>query len=297
MARTNSRFGDAGPMNVERLRQVGSTHPTVQQALGLVRAADPEGQRLLVEGIWAHEVVLATGTVIESSWVCPDVMWSGRARDLAQEVAERAQRAYRVSGRTLHRLVERDRPDGPVSVVLPRSWLPEDVELPERALVLVADALETPGNLGTLIRTLDGCAADALVVTEPRTSLLHPRVFRASHGTSLTVPSLVFPDTRVAVDWLHGQGCRVLLAVAAPDAIDYRRADWSGATAVVVGNERYGVSSAWGAYGFDAVQVPMLGRGDSLNAAVAASVLSYEARARKGGGTRWREPAPLPADR
>ena len=61
----------------------------------------------------------------------------------------------------------------------------------------------------------------------------------------------------------------------------YRRADYSGRTAIVLGSERFGISRSWYDHGFDRVAVPMLGRADSLNVSVSASVLLYEARARK----------------
>ena len=264
------------------LPQVGAQHDAVRQALALLRGADPAGVRVLVEGIWAHEAVLDSYTEIEAFYVCPEAMWSDRAADLARAVAERAAVTYRISSRTLGRLVERDRPDGLVSVARPRTWTPADLVLGEQALVLVADGLETPGNLGTLIRTLDGCAADALVITDRRTPVVHPKVFRASHGASLSVPHVEFAATAEAAGWLQDQGFRVLLADTAADAVPYREADWSGRVALVLGNERYGVSSAWREHGFRAVAVPMLGRADSLNAAVAASVLMFEARARQG---------------
>jgi TrmH family RNA methyltransferase len=167
-------------------------------------------------------------------------------------------------------------------VALPRRWAPQDLTFGDQALVLVADGLETPGNLGTLIRTLDACAADALVITDRRTPVLHPKVFRASHGASLTVPYVVFADTDAAAGWLRGHDFTVLLADTADDAVGYHDADWTGRVALVLGNERYGVSAAWRARESRAVAVPMLGRGDSLNAAVAASVLLFEARARQG---------------
>lgn len=261
---------------------MGAQHPAVRQALALVRAADPDGVRVLVEGIWAHEAVLATRTEVQSCWVCPEAMWSDLAVDVARAVAEQAAETYRISVRTLARLVERDRPDGLVSVARTRTWTPAALVLGEHALVLVADGLETPGNLGTLIRTLDGCAADALFVTDRRTPVVHPKVFRASHGTSLSVPHVEFSDTEEAVAWLRAEGFRVLLADTADDAVAYRGMDWSGRVALVLGNERYGVSAAWRAHGFGTVAVPMLGRADSLNAAVAASVLLFEARAQQG---------------
>jgi len=264
------------------LPQVGAQHGAVRQALGLARGADPDGARLLAEGIWAHEALLDTRTPIDTFYVCPEAMWSDRAVELARAVAAQAGETYRISSRTLGRLVERDRPDGLVSVARPRVWAPADLVLDEQALVLVADGLETPGNLGTLIRSLDACAADALVVTDRRTPVVHPKVFRASHGTSLSVPQVEFAATDEAVGWLRNAHFQVLLADTAAGAVPYREADWSGRVALVLGNERYGVSAAWRKHGFGAVAVPMLGRADSLNAAVAASVLLFEARARQG---------------
>lgn len=273
-------------MDVEQLAQVGAGHPAVRAAFGLVRSVDPDGRRLLVEGIWAHEALLETATLIESAWLCPAAMWSDRARDLAARIAERAEQASLISARTLQRLVERDRPDGLVSLVRPRRWTPDELVFGDQALVLVADGLETPGNLGTLIRTLDACAADVMVVTDRRTPVLHPKVFRASHGASLSVPYVSFDDTGAAAGWLGERGFTVWLADCPGDAVGYRDADWSGRVALVLGNERYGVSPAWRALGPRSVQIPMLGRGDSLNAAVAASVLLFEARARQGLPTR-----------
>ena len=65
--------------------------------------------------------------------------------------------------------------------------------------------------------------------------------------------------------------------------VSYRDADYSGRTALVVGSERYGLAPAWQAEGFSKISVPMLGTADSLNVSVSASVLLYEARARKNG--------------
>ena len=148
--------------------------------------------------------------------------------------------------------------------------------------MLVADAVEIPGNLGTLIRTLDAVRADALVLTNRRTRLTHPKVFRGSQGTVLTVPSVEFADAGRRGAVAAARRFRVLLADT-DDARHYRRADYSGRVALVVGSERYGISPAWYEHGFERVAVPMLGSGDSLNVSVSASVLLYEARARQSG--------------
>jgi TrmH family RNA methyltransferase len=148
--------------------------------------------------------------------------------------------------------------------------------------VLVADAVEIPGNLGTLIRSLDACAADCLVLTNRRTRLTHPKVLKGSQGMCLTVPSIEFDDVSDAVGWLRRNGFAVYLADT-DDAKPYRSVDYHGRVAFVVGSERYGVSKGWYEPDFTRVAVPMLGRADSLNVSVSASILLYEARAQQRG--------------
>ena len=85
-----------------------------------------------------------------------------------------------------------------------------------------------------------------------------------------------------AAAWLTGHGCTVYLADT-DQSVSYRAADYGGRTALVVGSERYGISPAWYQPGFRRIGIPMLGSADSLNVAISASVLLYEARARKDG--------------
>ncbi|MBA3278411.1 MAG: hypothetical protein H0U22_06780 [Geodermatophilaceae bacterium] len=147
--------------------------------------------------------------------------------------------------------------------------------------MLVADGLEIPGNLGTLMRTMDAVAADCLVLTNRRTRASHPKVFRGSHGMSLSVPTVDFDEVTEAIDWLAVHDFTVYLADTA-SAVDYREADYGGRVAIVVSSERYGISRPWYERGYGAVCIPMLGRSDSLNVSISASILLYEARAAQG---------------
>jgi TrmH family RNA methyltransferase len=188
-----------------------------------------------------------------------------------------------VSAKTLERLAERPNPDGLISVAQLPDWRPESVNLGPQSLILVADAIEIPGNLGTLIRTLDACAADCLVLTNRRTRLTHPKVLRSSQGMSMKVPSIDFGEVADAIAWLRESEFTVFLADT-DESISYRQADYRGRTALVVGSERYGISTPWYEAGFQRIGIPMLGAADSLNVSVSASVLLYEARAHK---SRW----------
>jgi tRNA G18 (ribose-2'-O)-methylase SpoU len=265
------------------LQQIGLSHPRVKQVLDIQHNSAPNRERLLVaEGLWAQRLVLSAGVSVRTLLWCPELAHSPEATQRAQQLVDRAEAAYRVSAKTLERIGERGQPDGLLSVVRLPAGDPQLLEFGASALVLVADAVEIPGNLGTLIRTLDAVGADALVLTNRRTRLTHPKVFRGSQGTVLTVPAVEFGPATDAMRWLRGHGFRVLLADT-DEAEHYRSVDYSGRVALVVGSERYGISPAWYEHGFSRVAVPMLGAGDSLNVSVSASVLLYEARARQSG--------------
>jgi tRNA G18 (ribose-2'-O)-methylase SpoU len=273
------------------LQQIGLSHPRVKQVLDIQNNTAPNRERLVVaEGLWAQRLVLDAGVAVRTLLWCPELAYSDESRMRAEQLASRAEHAYQVSAKTLERVGERGQADGLLSVVRLPWYEPDLLDLGPSALVLVADAVEIPGNLGTLIRTLDAVRADCLVLTNRRTRLTHPKVFRGSQGTVLTVPSVEFPSAAEAVPWLRRLGFRVLLADT-DDATHYRRLDYSGRVALVVGSERYGISRPWYEHGFARVAVPMLGAADSLNVSVSASVLLYEARARQDGWDRPGDPA------
>ena len=263
------------------LQQIGLSHPRVRQVLDIQNNTASNRERLIVaEGLWAQRLVLSTGVPVRTFLWCPELAYSDEALSRSRQLASRAEHAYQVSARTMERIGERGQPDGMLSVAQMPFYEPGRLDLGPSALVLVADAVEIPGNLGTLIRTLDAVGADALVLTNRRTRLTHPKVFRGSQGTVLTVPSVEFDAVPDAVSFLRAARFRVLLADT-DDAVPYRSVDYSGRVALVVGSERYGISPSFYEHGFERVAVPMLGAGDSLNVSVSASVLLYEARARQ----------------
>lgn len=265
------------------LQQIGLSHPRVKQVLDIQNNTASNRERLIVaEGLWAQRLVLSTGVPVRTFLWCPELAYSDEAKLRSSQLASRAEHAYQVSAKTLERIGERGQPDGMLSVAQLPWYEPGLLDLGSSALVLVADAVEIPGNLGTLIRTLDAVGADALVLTNRRTRLTHPKVFRGSQGTVLTVPSVEFETAGPAIAWLRSRRFRVLLADT-DDAVPYRSVDYSGRVALVVGSERYGISKDWYAHDFGRVAVPMLGSADSLNVSVSASVLLYEARARQSG--------------
>jgi len=267
-----------------KFQQVGLRHPRVRQLRTVQRRGSAGDHRLFVaEGGWAHDRLLDAGTDIEVFLWCPEAAHAAGVHVCGVKIAARARRAYHIAPKVLAQLSERDRPDGLISLARLPPWDAATVPVRWPGLVLVADAIEMPGNLGALLRTLDACGGDCLVLTNRRTRLGHPTVFRGSRGMNLRVPVLEFDDPDAAVHWLAERRFTIYLATLGAAAIPYRTIDFGERTAIVVGNEHCGVSPSWRRHGFTEITIPMLGAADSLNVTVSASILLYEARARAAG--------------
>jgi TrmH family RNA methyltransferase len=174
--------------------------------------------------------------------------------------------------------------DGLLAVV--ERWPTDIARLADDQLVIVTEAVERPGNLGTIIRTACAAGATALVAADPRTDPFHPETVRASVGTLFRLP-VHTASTEVAVERLSAGR----IVVATPDAPQALwDADLSGPLALVVGNERHGVGEAWLDAADELVAIPMPGPADSLNVAVAAGIVLFEAsrvaRRRRRSGSR-----------
>jgi TrmH family RNA methyltransferase len=264
---------------LERLQPAGASHEDVRRYSRARRNVLPRTDHVTaVTGGWAHDVVLRSDAPVEVALWCPGDREHPELEATAVQVAAGATRAYRISERVMARIQPEATAPELLSVVrLPR-WDQARVLTGSARLVLVADGIEYAGNLGTLVRTADACAVDALVLTRATARVTHPKVFGASRGTVLTTPVLTFGTVAEARAGLVDAGFTTYVADPA-GATPYRSAGLgAGRTAVVVGSEGDGVSDEWRA-GLTRVSIPMRGRADSLNVAASAAVLLFEARA------------------
>ena len=275
-----SSLSSSQPVSLAALPPVGASHDAVRRYSRARRNVLPRTELVTaVSGRWAHEAVLRAGGSVELTLWCPGERTVPDLERVAREIAGRADRVFRISERTFARLQPEASAPGLLSLVGVPRWAPADVLTTEAALVLVADGIEYAGNLGTLVRTADACAVDALVLTRATARVTHHKAFTASRGTVLTTPLLEYADVLSARSDLAAAGFTTYVADPG-GAISYREAGLGrGPTAVVVGSEGDGVDPQWRT-GLTRVSIPMLGHADSLNVATSAAVLLFEARAR-----------------
>ena len=145
---------------------------------------------------------------------------------------------------------------------------------------MVAETIEKPGNLGSILRSADAVGATAVIVCDKQTDLYNPNVIRASTGAIFSMP-LAEATSVEALAWLRNLGIKTLAAT--PHAHQYHTdVDMTKGVAIVVGAEQYGLSPYWMNSADLQVLIPMLGKMDSLNVATAATILLYEAARQRG---------------
>lgn len=191
-----------------------------------------------------------------------------------------------VEGGTLTSLCGFDGHQGVALVVAPRRWATLD-EIIGRArergqppFVLVLDSLEDPQNVGTLLRTAEACGIHGVLFPTRRSAPMSPAAVKASAGAIEHLLLCPTDDLAAALADLRGVGMR-LIGADEDAPLPYRESDLRGPLALVVGSEAHGLSGAVRRRLDGTVRLPMRGRVASLNAAVAGSVLLFEAASQR----------------
>lgn len=161
----------------------------------------------------------------------------------------------------------------PQGIVVALPIAPAPKTLPESGLVVVLDALRDPGNAGAILRTAEAAGCVAVVATRDSVDLYSPKVVRAAMGAHLRLPLMTDVDWAHLESMLAGRG--VYLAEAGSGQ-PYFAIDWTKPAALVIGNETEGLRPAAQRCASGRVSIPMPGRAESLNAAVAASIIIFE---------------------
>lgn len=254
-----------------------AANPRIKAAVKLRKAkVRRETGQTLVEGIREIQRAMESGWNFLEIYYCPELYLDEDHAGLIQMIINQSGiPVYRCSEIAFRKISYRDTPDGLLALSPLVGKTLNELELPKCPLVLIAEDLEKPGNLGTMLRTADAAGVNAVITCDPNTDINNPNVIRASIGSLFFIP-VAEASTEETYAWLKKNNIQSIAAV--PDAQQkYTAIDMSGGTAIVVGSEDDGLST----YAMDSadqkVSIPMLGKNDSLNVSTAAAILLYEA--------------------
>ncbi|HPF79872.1 TrmH family RNA methyltransferase [Nostocoides australiense] len=235
-----------------------------------------------VEGREELGLALAAGARPRTLFYCPELMNAnystaaqGPGMDLVAQVRALGTETIECTRAVFEKASYREGPDGFLAVIDAPGRSLTDLDVPDGSLMLIAQGIEKPGNLGAMLRTADAAGVAAVIAADPGTDWGNPNVIRSSKGAVFAVP-VASATTAETLAWLGERG--YALVATTPDTdLRHTDSDLTGAVAIAVGTEKYGLDEEM----FDAatvkVRIPMAGRIDSLNAATAAAIVLFEA--------------------
>jgi TrmH family RNA methyltransferase len=248
------------------------------RALQSQRKAREKESRFVIEGVRLLEEALRANAPVDFAFHTGDL--EDRARAALGQLRQRGATLLEVSPEVMKACADTEHPQNVLAVLpITNNQLPI-TEIGNWSLVIICDRLSDPGNLGALLRSAAAARADAALLAPGTVDAFNPKVVRAGMGAHFRLPL-------ESLDWdkigERVKGLKVRLADAQnairnmQHAIRYDQADWTQPSALIIGSEADGPSQAARACAAESVYIPMPGETESLNAAIAGSVILFEA--------------------
>jgi RNA methyltransferase, TrmH family len=226
----------------------------------------------LIEGFRELKRAIDAKREIDHIFYCSELFLGANEEDLLEASGAEL---VECSTEVFQKMSYRDRPDGLLGVAPQVHLKLSDLVLKPKPFLLIAESIEKPGNLGTMLRSADAAGIDAVIVCDRTTDIHNPNVVRSSVGTLFTVPVLeASSEETLAFLKKH----HIQTVAATPHAtLEFTQANLNVPLAILVGTEQYGLTEFWMNHADIGVRIPMLGVADSLNVASATTLMLYEA--------------------
>ena len=248
-------------------------NPFVKQIRKLQSAKERKEQNLfLLEGTHLIESACAVDYSLVS--VCCTEQWLANHQSLWESLGLVAQRTDIVSAEVLRAIATTVNPDG---VIATATRLNPQTKLPCRGLLLALETVQDPGNLGTIIRTCAAAGAAGLYISSDSVDLDHPKVLRASAGQWFRLPMAVSDDVYATCLECQKLGMQIV-STASTAKLTYWELDLLRPTLILLGNEGAGLSAQLLGIADKQVNIPLQAGVESVNVAIAAALLLYEAQ-------------------
>jgi TrmH family RNA methyltransferase len=228
-----------------------------------------------IEGIRLVEEAMTSGAIIVRTFMSEQYVSDRAGKELNLDGRQSGE-TYVLPDRLFCEIADTESPQGILAVVRAEKYKFDDIISKHEKLIIILDAVQDPGNLGTIIRTADAAGATGIILSRGCVDVYNPKVLRSTMGSVFHVPFVVSGSLQDDIMRLKREGVKVYAAhlKGRPSFYDV---SMTGDIAVIIGNEANGISDETASAADVLVKIPMPGRAESLNASVAAGLLIYEA--------------------
>jgi len=252
-----------------------TSNPTIKQIRKLAERKDRQQTGLFfIEGLRIVAEAIDCGWKIETLVVAPQMLSSLFGQQLVDQFEISGGKVLEVSTEVFRSLSMKEGPQGIGAIVVQRWAELEQISPKEMQFWVAIDSIQDPGNLGTIVRTLDAVGGQGIILLDQSTDPFDPTAVRGSMGALFSLNLVKTSHARFA-EWKKYQQIRVIGTSDKADS-DYHYTDYPKRFILLMGSERQGLQEHHLALCDQVVRIPMVGRSDSLNLAVATAIILYE---------------------
>lgn len=261
------------------MKQITSIQNSFIKSLVLLQEkskARKQSGTFLIEGKREIELAIKGNYDIETILFLPELVSENEVTKFSKATVD----VIEINKEVYQKLAYRDTTEGIIAVAKTKSLLLSDLKLSKNPLLLVAEGIEKPGNIGAMLRTCDAAKIDAVIIANPKTDFYNPNNIRSSVGCLFT-NQIATGTTEEVIDFLKKNNIAIYSATL-QNSTFYHTQDYTKPTALVVGTEATGLTQPWREQATQNIIIPMQGEIDSMNVSVAAAILLFEAKRQRG---------------
>lgn len=237
----------------------------------LLKASERNRQGLFVaEGKRLCKDIIKSGCLLKKAYVTEDFL--EKEQDFFSE-----DNYEPVSSNVLKAMGDTKNPQGIIGIFSLPQYSPKDIFNSENPLVLILDGISDPGNMGTMIRGFEACGGNGIILVNNCTDPFGAKCIRSTMGSIVRLPIIKAESAKELKDLLYSNVSHIKIYACHMEGQDYEKVNLKGPSALIIGNEAHGLSPDMVTLSNNLIRIPMEGRVESLNAAITALVVGFEA--------------------
>lgn len=256
------------------LKITSASNPAVKEAMRLRERQSKDGA-FLIEGPHLLQMALSSRCDVREIFFTESFGTKKEGRRLIRDAQAKGIRLLETDESVISKLSDAVTSQGVAAVVSMQPYVIDEIKLSNLPLIVVCDAIQDPGNIGTIIRTADAVSADAVVLLEGCCNPFNPKAVRSTAGSIFNIPVAITSCERL-LQYLKSKNISLYASASEGSKLLFD-ADLNCASALAFGSEAHGLRPEIMASAKHSISIPIIGRAESLNVASAAAVCLYEA--------------------
>lgn len=225
----------------------------------------------VIEGIKEFKMAISTLYQIEEIFICPEIF------NIKYFYLLNKYKITKISEKIFKKISYRKTSGGLIAISKIKKFFLEKINITTKSIILILDKIEKPGNLGSILRSVDAAGIDTVILSDPKTDIFNPNVIRSSIGAVFNI-NIVIETYKNIIPWLLKNKIKIITTAFEKKSKNIFEINFQKifAIAIIFGSENKGLSNHWIKIKNENIKIPMTGKIDSLNISTALAIIIFE---------------------